>query len=194
MRAKGTFCVWNVSIGPCSVPFFYQYDWESSTYRGVGMRFFLGGGGRNVDMPSDCQNLGGGAQAYPSHWDKKLGGNCPEYIDQYIILYVLVCNELERTTLYQHSIYPISWPGEDETLQYTSLVWYIIVEVNIWIVLMFVHVLVHVVCRYPPALLHCWLPLPGDWASAPAWPATKAWWAASCQRNFWSSYSRSDWW
>ena len=29
--------------------------------------FFLGEG-QNVDMPSDCQNLGGGgAQAYPSH-------------------------------------------------------------------------------------------------------------------------------
>ena len=28
-----------------------------------------GGGGKDVDMPSDCQNLGGGggAQAYPSH-------------------------------------------------------------------------------------------------------------------------------
>ena len=25
-------------------------------------------------MPGDCQNLGGGAQAYPSHRDKKLGG------------------------------------------------------------------------------------------------------------------------
>ena len=29
--------------------------------------FFLGGGGKSVDMPSDCQNLGGGAQTYPSH-------------------------------------------------------------------------------------------------------------------------------
>ena len=29
---------------------------------GAGTIFFLGGG---VDMPSDCQNLGGGAQAYP---------------------------------------------------------------------------------------------------------------------------------
>ena len=35
--------------------------------RGAGTIFFLGGGGgKNVDMPSDCQNLGG-AQAYPSH-------------------------------------------------------------------------------------------------------------------------------
>ena len=32
---------------------------------GARERFFLGGGGKNVDMPSDCQNLGG-AQAYPS--------------------------------------------------------------------------------------------------------------------------------
>ena len=47
--------------------------------RGTGMIFFLvggWGGGGNVDMPSDCQNLGR-AQAYSSHWDKKLGGNCP---------------------------------------------------------------------------------------------------------------------
>ena len=35
--------------------------------RGAGTIFFLGGGGKHIDMPSDCQNLGGGAQAYPSH-------------------------------------------------------------------------------------------------------------------------------
>ena len=35
--------------------------------RGVGTIFFLGGGGgKSVDLPSDCQILGG-AQAYPSH-------------------------------------------------------------------------------------------------------------------------------
>ena len=34
-------------------------------WQGLGNDFFLGGGGKNVDMPSDCQNLGG-AQAYPS--------------------------------------------------------------------------------------------------------------------------------
>ena len=27
-------------------------------------RFFLGGGGKNVDMPSDCQNLGGGGHRH----------------------------------------------------------------------------------------------------------------------------------
>ena len=29
--------------------------------RGAGTIFFWGGGGKHVDMPSDCQNLGGGA-------------------------------------------------------------------------------------------------------------------------------------
>ena len=43
--------------------------------QGRGNDFFLGGGGgKHVDMPSDCQNLGGGAQAYSSPSDKKLGG------------------------------------------------------------------------------------------------------------------------
>ena len=41
--------------------------------QGRGNDFFLGGG-KHVDMPSDCQNLGGGAQAYSSPSDKKLGG------------------------------------------------------------------------------------------------------------------------
>ena len=35
--------------------------------QGRGNDFFLGGGGKSVDMPSDCQMFGGGAQAYPSH-------------------------------------------------------------------------------------------------------------------------------
>ena len=40
---------------------------EDFTYIGrPRYRFFSGGGGKNVDMPSDCQNIGG-AQAYPSH-------------------------------------------------------------------------------------------------------------------------------
>ena len=42
--------------------------------QGRGNDFFLGGGGKHVDMPSDCQNLGGGAQVYSSPSDKKLGG------------------------------------------------------------------------------------------------------------------------
>ena len=40
---------------------------SSDVYRGAGTIFYLGGGGKSVDIPSDCQNLGGGAQAYPSH-------------------------------------------------------------------------------------------------------------------------------
>ena len=35
--------------------------------QGRGNDFFSWGGGKNVDMPSDCQHLGGGTQAYPSH-------------------------------------------------------------------------------------------------------------------------------
>ena len=40
-----------------------------AVWAGARERFFSWGGGKNVDrpMPSDCQNLGGGAQAYPSH-------------------------------------------------------------------------------------------------------------------------------
>ena len=52
---------------------------------GARERFFLGGGGgKNVDMPSNCQNLGGGAQAYPSPGDKKLGGGA---IEPWVYLY-----------------------------------------------------------------------------------------------------------
>ena len=52
----------------------YRYKDNSHRVRGAGTIFFLGGGGgKNVDMPSDCQNLGGGEQAYPFHWDKMLG-------------------------------------------------------------------------------------------------------------------------
>ena len=39
------------------------YKWPQG--KGAGTIFFLGD--KNVDMPSDCQNVGGGAQAYPSH-------------------------------------------------------------------------------------------------------------------------------
>ena len=48
------------------------------TTRGVGTIFFWGGG-KDVDIPSDCQNVGGGEQAYPSHWEKSVvgRGNCP---------------------------------------------------------------------------------------------------------------------
>ena len=35
-------------------------------WQGRGNDFFLGGG-KSVAMPSGCQILGGGAQAYPSH-------------------------------------------------------------------------------------------------------------------------------
>ena len=65
--------------------------------QGLGNDFFLGGGGKNVDMPSDCQNLGGGAQAYPSPWDKKLGGNCPHCppppvpAPLYVCMYTYIC-------------------------------------------------------------------------------------------------------
>ena len=42
----------------------------TSLHRGAGTILFGGrgggGGGKNVDMPSDCHNLGEGAQAYPS--------------------------------------------------------------------------------------------------------------------------------
>ena len=44
------------------------YMYRTQLCRGTGTIFFLGGGGKSVDMPSDCQILGGGgAQAYPSH-------------------------------------------------------------------------------------------------------------------------------
>ena len=45
----------------------YWYDeyCKDELHRGAGMIFSWGGG--NVDMPSDWQNLGVGAQAYPSH-------------------------------------------------------------------------------------------------------------------------------
>ena len=49
------------------------------TGRGTGMIFFFGGGGgrKNVDMPSDCQNLGGGDRHIHPIETKSWGGNCP---------------------------------------------------------------------------------------------------------------------
>ena len=37
-----------------------QYTSTNTSNQGRGNDFFLGGGGKSVDMPSDCQNLGGG--------------------------------------------------------------------------------------------------------------------------------------
>ena len=62
-------------LNPCKA-FYLEFTWPRFAYspmstdihisRGAGTIFFLGG--KNVDMPSDCQNLGGGgAQAYPFH-------------------------------------------------------------------------------------------------------------------------------
>ena len=48
---------------------------NGSLRQGRGNDFFLGVGAKVlIDSASDCQILGGGAQAYPSHWDRKLGG------------------------------------------------------------------------------------------------------------------------
>ena len=44
---------------------------------GVRERFFLGGGGINVDMPSDCQNLGGGHRHIHPLETKSWGGIAP---------------------------------------------------------------------------------------------------------------------
>ena len=45
--------------------------------QGLGNDFFLGGGGKNVDMPSDCQNLGGHRHIHPLETKSWGGGNCP---------------------------------------------------------------------------------------------------------------------
>ena len=49
--------------------------YSTSERAGARERFFSWGG-KHVDMPSDCQNLGG-AQAYSFPSDKKLGGQLP---------------------------------------------------------------------------------------------------------------------
>ena len=43
-------------------------------WQGLGNDFFLGGG-KNVDMPSDCQNLGGTGISIPLR--QKVGGQLP---------------------------------------------------------------------------------------------------------------------
>ena len=48
-----------------------------ATRTGARERFFVGGGGKNVDMPSDCQNLGGHRHIHPIETKKLGGGNCP---------------------------------------------------------------------------------------------------------------------
>ena len=45
---------------------------------GARERFFLGAGGKNVDMPSDCQNLGGGHRhIHPLQETKSWGAIAP---------------------------------------------------------------------------------------------------------------------
>ena len=48
----------------------------TSTHTPLNDFFLGGGGGKNVDMPSDCQNLGGHRHSHPIE-TKSWGGNCP---------------------------------------------------------------------------------------------------------------------
>ena len=51
---------YTIRTGVAQVGLYHTYGYG----QGLGNDFFWGGG-KNVDMPSDCQNLGG-AHAYPS--------------------------------------------------------------------------------------------------------------------------------
>ena len=51
---------WFFSVSSGSLMLYYNGEMVTPTNRGAGTIFFLGGGGKHVDMPSDCQNLGGG--------------------------------------------------------------------------------------------------------------------------------------
>ena len=55
----------------------YQVIRSTHKGRGVGTIFFLGGGGKSVDLPSDCQILGGGHRHIHPIETKSWGGNCP---------------------------------------------------------------------------------------------------------------------
>ena len=63
----GATAVYSAPGGPAPGPRTALTTFGAIGPRGAGTLFsWGGGGGKNVDMPSDCHNLGG-AQAYSSH-------------------------------------------------------------------------------------------------------------------------------